>query len=169
LETIRKEPLCERRRLLEVLEPAALLPDADPAKVTEAKTRLASDLHWLLHAGHVLEFHTGRFDLPLEKRQDTHNADAGSESAEDHEDSSLEPPKAEAAIIVHEATSEQEPESPAAPAEIETSPLDHENAPASTVPEAPLENLKISEPNAIESDPVETPNPAEPAHQQAQQ
>ncbi len=35
------------------------------------KSTLASDLHYLIHAGHVIEFHDGSLDLPLSPKQDS--------------------------------------------------------------------------------------------------
>jgi hypothetical protein len=35
------------------------------------KSALASDLHYLIHAGHVIEFHDGSLDLPLSAKQDS--------------------------------------------------------------------------------------------------
>ena len=46
---------------LEIALPAA--PVEDPA--AKAKAALASDLRFLVQAGHIIEFHNGTFDLPL--------------------------------------------------------------------------------------------------------
>lgn len=59
LKAIAATPKCTRVELA-----AKILPSHqdDPAKV---KSQLASDLHWLTHAGHVIELHNGILDLPL--------------------------------------------------------------------------------------------------------
>ena len=40
-------------------------PKADAPEIAEQKSALARDLVYLLHAGHVMEFHDGTLDLPL--------------------------------------------------------------------------------------------------------
>ncbi len=68
---INTHPKCTRRKLIETLAPtaAAAAPAvpadaAAPAPVAEAspeQTALSSDLHWLIHEGHVIEFATTGF------------------------------------------------------------------------------------------------------------
>jgi hypothetical protein len=61
---------CTRRKLVEALVPAPApapavpaagspAPEAPPPEATPEQTALASDLHWLVHEGHVIEFANG--------------------------------------------------------------------------------------------------------------
>jgi hypothetical protein len=70
VEFINANPKCTRRKLLEALAPtpapstpsAATATEAAPTTPPEAapeQTALASDLHWLIHEGHVIEFANG--------------------------------------------------------------------------------------------------------------
>jgi hypothetical protein len=63
LKVIAATPKCTRVELAAKILPAH---QDDPAKV---KSQLASDLHWLTHAGHVIELHNGILDLPLPPAQ----------------------------------------------------------------------------------------------------
>jgi hypothetical protein len=57
LETLKASPRINRKDLAEkLIGPTA---DAD-----EAKMKLASDLHWLVREGHIVEFNDGALDLP---------------------------------------------------------------------------------------------------------
>ncbi len=58
LKVIADIPKCTRTELAAKILPVH--PD-DPAR---AKSQLASDLHWLIQAGHVIELHNGILDLP---------------------------------------------------------------------------------------------------------
>jgi len=70
VEFIGANPKCTRRKLLETLAPTPAAPAAPAAPVEGAappaapeaspeQTALASDLHWLIHEGHVIEFANG--------------------------------------------------------------------------------------------------------------
>jgi len=59
LKVIAAVPKCTRAELAAKILPAH---QDDPAKI---KSQLASDLHWLTHAGHVIELHNGILELPL--------------------------------------------------------------------------------------------------------
>ena len=59
LKAIGSTPKCTRVDLAAKIIP--LHPEDDPAKI---KSQLASDLHWLTHAGHVIEMHNGILELP---------------------------------------------------------------------------------------------------------
>lgn len=52
---------CTRGTLAEQLIPAA----AEAAERDKFKNSLAADLHWLVHAGFVIEYHDGTLELPL--------------------------------------------------------------------------------------------------------
>lgn len=75
LKIIEEFPRIFKRDLaVKALGPLESPPDAD-GNVTESpelaarKTQLASDLHYLVHTGYVLEFSDGRLDLPLSPKQ----------------------------------------------------------------------------------------------------
>ena len=59
LKVIAATPKCSRAELAAKILPAH---EDDPAKI---KSQLASDLHWLTHAGHVIELHNGILELPV--------------------------------------------------------------------------------------------------------
>ena len=54
-------------------------PDSEEA--TAKKAALASDLHYLIHVGHVVEFQNGALELPLDRR---------AQNAEQHDDSRMD-------------------------------------------------------------------------------
>ncbi len=68
LSTLEKHPKINRPQLASHILGEALPADA-PETVTR-KAALASDLHYLIHAGHVIEFHDGTLDLPLSPKAD---------------------------------------------------------------------------------------------------
>ncbi|MDP9291531.1 MAG: hypothetical protein M3O82_04100 [Verrucomicrobiota bacterium] len=51
--------------------------DGDPVRL---KSALASDLHWLIGSGHVIEFHDGKLELPLENKPDAGPPKVGTEA-----------------------------------------------------------------------------------------
>jgi len=117
------------------------------------KTQLASDLHYLIHAGHVLEFADGRLDLPLAPTPPSGKGGAANPEAEDlteedSEEASEEPFTPEAAIETVEADQTVDAvEAVTAPetvATVESSAMETapETAPAShpREPETPQEN-----------------------------
>ncbi|MBC8094783.1 MAG: hypothetical protein H7Y43_03115 [Akkermansiaceae bacterium] len=61
------------------------------------KSVLAADLHWLTHAGHVIEFHDGRLDLPL-VRPEPVEAVALAEVSASSEETVSNPPAPEAPV-----------------------------------------------------------------------
>ena len=63
LEKVTSTPGINRKQLSEQLAPAG----ADPADLERAKLPLASDLHWLVSEGYVIEFNDGSLDLPRTK------------------------------------------------------------------------------------------------------
>jgi hypothetical protein len=69
---INATPKCNRRKLLEAFVPGSVLPAAAPgaaAATTEASPpspevgAIISDLHWLIHQGHVIEFANGLLEM----------------------------------------------------------------------------------------------------------
>jgi len=63
LEKVAAAPGINRKLLSEQLAPAG----AEPADLEKAKMTLASDLHWLIREGYVIEFNDGSLDLPRTK------------------------------------------------------------------------------------------------------
>jgi hypothetical protein len=63
LEKVKSTPGINRKQLAEQLAPAG----AEPADLERAKLTLASDLHWLVSEGYVIEFNDGSLDLPKTK------------------------------------------------------------------------------------------------------
>ncbi|HEX8076645.1 MAG TPA: hypothetical protein VF511_02435, partial [Chthoniobacterales bacterium] len=63
LEKVAATPGINRKQLAEQLTVA----DADAAAPERAKMTLATDLHWLIHEGYVIEFNDGSLDLPRAK------------------------------------------------------------------------------------------------------
>ena len=65
---INANPKCTRRRLVEALAPAPApaegqsVPPAEPAESSPEQTAVISDLHWLIHQGHVIEFANGTLE-----------------------------------------------------------------------------------------------------------
>jgi len=65
LRTIEENPKITRNGLSEKL----FKPRESEADYEQLKTALAADLHWLIRAGHVIEFHDGTLDLPLPPKE----------------------------------------------------------------------------------------------------
>ena len=63
LEKLAEAPGINRKLLAEQLMPAG----AEAAEADKAKMTLASDLHWLISEGYVIEFNDGSLDLPRTK------------------------------------------------------------------------------------------------------
>jgi hypothetical protein len=63
LEKVAATPGINRKQLAEQLA----TPDADAATAERAKMMLATDLHWLIREGYVIEFNDGSLDLPRPK------------------------------------------------------------------------------------------------------
>ena len=63
LEKVAATPGINRKQLAEQLAPAG----AEPAELEKARLTLASDLHWLVSEGYIIEFNDGSLDLPRTK------------------------------------------------------------------------------------------------------
>lgn len=81
VEFIEAHPQCTRRQILEALAgvaPAAVSPpvtDATaPQHPTPAQTLVMTDLHWLVHQGHVIEFASGHIETAKKPRPKTEPA-----------------------------------------------------------------------------------------------
>lgn len=135
----------------------------DPAK----KSQLASDLHWLTHAGHVIELHNGILELPT---QPAPNPPAKKPGKEAHAKAAAGPeapaPEAPAPVVEAEAPPVEaapsvETEAPApemaAPAPEVEAPAPAAEAPVQSHAETPQPIEPEPEPPAPESVPAETP------------
>jgi hypothetical protein len=63
LETLKASPRINRKELAEKF----IRPDTEVAEAEKTKLALASDLHWMIREGHVIEFNDGSLDLPRAK------------------------------------------------------------------------------------------------------
>jgi len=63
LETLKASPRINRKELAEKL----IAPETESAEAEKTKLFLASDLHWMIREGHVIEFNDGSLDLPRAK------------------------------------------------------------------------------------------------------
>jgi hypothetical protein len=139
---INAHPKCTRRQLFEALAPAALPAvqspaenPATPGELTPEASAVISDLHWLVHQGHVIEFANGTLDAakkpipkptkPVEKNAPPSVPETSPQASElaTTPGSSPDPeaPNASAASVLSEAPSESprlnempEPENPPA-------------------------------------------------------
>ena len=151
VEFINATPKCTRKHLLDALAPAPAAPApapaaeaAAPAESSEApaaapapapaptaeptaeQRAVIGDLHWLIHQGHVIEFHNGILETakkPAPKPQPQPKKE--------------KPAKAPEATAPAAAASEAAPAEAPAPAEVETSAV--AEAPAPAEPAAPAE------------------------------
>ncbi len=64
LDKVTETPGMNRKQLAEKLAPA----EGEQVEVERVKRSLASDLHWLIHEGYVIEFNDGTLDLPRAKQ-----------------------------------------------------------------------------------------------------
>src|SRR5204863_5030658 len=101
LEKVSAVPGLNRKQLAEQLAPAS----GEPADLEKAKLTLASDLHWLVSSGYVVEFNDTSLDLPRVKTIAPPVADGNSERATESQESKstseqqpIEQPKAKVAI-----------------------------------------------------------------------
>ena len=62
LKTLAENPGIPRKDLA-----GKIIVDLAPEEMEPRKMALASDLHWLISAGHVIEFNDGSLDLPRAK------------------------------------------------------------------------------------------------------
>lgn len=60
LQTLKASPRISRKELAEKL----IAPDVEASEAEKSKLALASDLHWLIREGHIIEFNDGSLDLP---------------------------------------------------------------------------------------------------------
>jgi len=124
LNVIESKPKCTRADLSAHL----LKPYEGDESHARRKTALATDFHWLIHSGHIIEFHDGTLDLPLAPKEAAREAAAG--------EGEPSPEKAdEAGAVANQA----EPSAPAAEAVAETAPA----------PEAVADPVQPPEPTTV--------------------
>jgi hypothetical protein len=63
LQTLKASPRLNRKELAEKL----IGPDVEASEAEKMKLALASELHWLIREGHIIEFNDGSLDLPRAK------------------------------------------------------------------------------------------------------
>jgi hypothetical protein len=130
---INANPKCTRRKLMEVLAPAAPVPVA-PAEgqataalePTAEQTAVVADLHWLIHQGHVIEFANGTLETakkplprpPKPEAKPAQPADAATPQGETPPPGEPAPPEsgvaAEAPAVETPATKDAQPVEPPA-------------------------------------------------------
>jgi hypothetical protein len=74
LETLKASPRISRKELAEKLIAA----ETEPTEADKTKLSLASDLHWMIREGHVIEFNDGSLDLPRAKPAKKENSETAS-------------------------------------------------------------------------------------------
>ena len=141
VEFIQANPKCSRRKLFEALAPSAV-PTTQPAtenapmpELTPEASAIISDLHWLVHQGHVIEFANGTLETakkPQPKPPKPERAAPSSKSAEvpagENPGESIAenlPSEAPLAQVVSENSTVEVPPAPSASNEAQP-----ENAPA---------------------------------------
>jgi hypothetical protein len=94
LETLKASPRINRKELAEKF----IGPDTEVAEAEKTKLALASDLHWMIREGHVIEFNDGSLDLPRAKPPKKEAGEAGTdlppETAAAKTEALAEPPTA---------------------------------------------------------------------------
>ena len=75
LETLKASPRLNRKELAEKF----IGPDTELAEAEKTKLALASDLHWMIREGHVIEFNDGSLDLPKAKPPKKEPSEAGTD------------------------------------------------------------------------------------------
>jgi hypothetical protein len=152
LETVTSASGINRKILADHLAPAG----AEPADLERTKLALASDLHWLVSEGYIIEFNDGSLDLPRTKpagapAKEEKPAAKPSESAADAQAVAEEKPtprsEAEPAEPTADAAPIAEKETEPAPVAEVTSEVSSEPAPAEApAPEESSEAITSAEP-----------------------
>src|SRR5438128_3949590 len=99
LETLRASPRISRKELAEKL----IGPDTEVAEAEKTKLALASDLHWMIREGHVIEFNDGSLDLPRAKPPKKEPSEVGTDLPPETAAATTEP----AASLTAAPTTEQ--------------------------------------------------------------
>ena len=150
LETLKASPRINRKELAEKL----IGPDTEVAEGEKTKLALASDLHWMIREGHVIEFNDGSLDLPRAKAP---KREAGEVTAE---------PAAATEAATTETATESVAEPAAAVAETSTTTTEPAEIITEPAPSAPVIPSEVEgsrrEPSDGTSSPV--PSPVIPSH-----
>lgn len=136
VEFINANPKTNRRKLIEALAPSPAAPTVIPVAPVEGEaaaapaapeptaeqTALISDLHWLVHQGHVIEFANGQLDTakkPVPKPPKPAKAapEATAAAAGTVVESQPEAGAVESTPVAEAASTEAAPEAPATPTE----------------------------------------------------
>ena len=131
LNVIETSPKCSRADLFNQL----LKPHEAEPEFPKLKAALASDLHWLIGSGHVIEFHDGQLGLPLAPKE---------EAAENK-------PVVEAPVV----------EAPVVEAPVVEAPVVEAPVVEAPVVEAPVVEAPVAEAPVVEASAVEVPVVAE--------
>jgi hypothetical protein len=107
LEKVAAAPGINRKLLAEQLTPAG----AEAAEAEKAKMTLASDLHWLISEGYVIEFNDGSLDLPRAKPVATPSPDQKPAEASEAAAPTQSNPEAQAenTVLASESETSEEP------------------------------------------------------------
>ncbi|MEO8044088.1 MAG: hypothetical protein ABI674_04215, partial [Spartobacteria bacterium] len=131
LTALQADPGINRKQLQELLQPNETVPVEETEK---KKLSLASDLHWLIGEGHVIEFNDGALDLPRMKPPAVPQAvrSNGKGAARTPDETPVETATNEAATVQEPALAAEED---LAPGSAESSPTD-DDTPAATIADA---------------------------------
>src|SRR5437660_5946116 len=99
LETLKTSPRINRRELAEKF----IRPDTEVAEAEKTKLALASDLHWMIREGYVIEFNDGSLDLPRAKPPKKEPSEVGTDLPLETAAATTEP----AATLTDAPTTEQ--------------------------------------------------------------
>lgn len=149
LEKVSATPGINRKQLAEQVAPAG----AEPADLERSKLALASDLHWLVSEGYVIEFNDGSLDLPRTKPPAAPAAEE--KPAEAVENKPAEPTSEVQAVEAEPAAAFEAGQQPAA----EAQPVDETSGEAgvATAEETLVATVSAEPEQAIQPAPEETP------------
>jgi hypothetical protein len=145
VEFIHAHPKCSRRQLFEALAPAAVAttqPASEGSAVSELSPEagaVISDLHWLVHQGHVIEFANGTLETAKKPLPKPPKPERGAEQPKTPEQSSTNEPPQQHAESVSTSAIETTPPSPnlSAPEDLPAA-ANSESAPADVhIPDHP--------------------------------
>jgi hypothetical protein len=155
LEKVAAAPGINRKLLAEQVAPTG----AEAAELEKAKMTLASDLHWLIGEGYVIEFNDGSLDLPRAKAPAAVPAEAAEKPAEVE---AVPAEKAPAETARAETARAEAARAEAAPAEAtpaEAAPAETASAETASAEAAPSVEAQAESGDAVGQ--VETPVPVE--------
>jgi hypothetical protein len=147
LEKVTSTPGINRKQLAEQLAPAG----AEPADLERTRLTLASDLHWLVSEGYVIEFNDGALDLPRTKlpvpvpaaetvEKPAESTAAGAEPVENAvESTGVKPDES----VAEAQSAEEKPAEAVVSTSVETA------APVSAEPEQPAQSASEESPETI--------------------